>query len=135
MRGNLVAWTAGSRRAELDVLRPVTPAAQRATAATASPALALRVAFDQTRPGRHRRLSAWRTIASSSGSAPISRTSCAQVNGRWQTPEEVPGLAALNKGNNAGITSVSCASADHCSAAGTYAQTSHIEQAFVITQT
>jgi hypothetical protein len=29
MRGNLVAQTAGSRRAELDVLRPVTPAAQR----------------------------------------------------------------------------------------------------------
>jgi len=29
MRGNLVAETAGSRRAELDVLRPVTPAAQR----------------------------------------------------------------------------------------------------------
>jgi hypothetical protein len=26
MRGNLVAQTAGSRRAELDVLRPVTPA-------------------------------------------------------------------------------------------------------------
>jgi hypothetical protein len=29
MRGNRVAQTAGSRRAELDVLRPVTPAAQR----------------------------------------------------------------------------------------------------------
>jgi hypothetical protein len=29
MRGNLLAQTAGSRRAELDVLRPVTPAAQR----------------------------------------------------------------------------------------------------------
>ena len=29
MRGNLVAQTTGSRRAELDVLRPVTPAAQR----------------------------------------------------------------------------------------------------------
>jgi hypothetical protein len=28
--------------------------------------------------GRHRRLSAWRSIASISGSAPISRTSCAQ---------------------------------------------------------
>jgi hypothetical protein len=53
-----------------------------------------------------------------------------QVNGRWRTPEEVPGLAALNKGNLAEITSVSCASADHCSAAGTYAQTSHTGQAF-----
>jgi hypothetical protein len=29
MRGNLVAQTTGPRRAELDVLRPVTPAAQR----------------------------------------------------------------------------------------------------------
>jgi hypothetical protein len=36
------------------------------------------VSLDQARPGRHRRLSAWRSIASSSGSAPISRTSCAQ---------------------------------------------------------
>src|SRR5712692_5887814 len=48
------------------------------TAARARPALPLRVAFDQAQPGRHRRLSAWRSIASSSGSAPISRTSCAQ---------------------------------------------------------
>ena len=47
-------------------------------AARASPALALRAAFDQAQPGRHRRLSAWRSIASSSGSAPIARTSCAQ---------------------------------------------------------
>jgi hypothetical protein len=115
-RGNLVSQTAGSRRAELDVLRPVTPAAQRPcqrfgsagerahsprrawlslhraisgcgdpvshedrasrpaqealprvpgsgrradprcqTAAKASPALALRAAFDQAQPGRHRR--------------------------------------------------------------------------------
>src|SRR5580693_8226229 len=38
----------------------------------ASPALALGVAFDPTQPGRHRRLSAWRSIASGSGSAPIS---------------------------------------------------------------
>src|SRR6266571_8292559 len=48
------------------------------TAAKAGPALALRVTFDQRQSGRHRRLSAWRSIASSSGSAPISRTSCAQ---------------------------------------------------------
>src|ERR1700722_2942890 len=36
------------------------------------------VALDRARSGRHRRLSAWRSIASSSGSAPISWTSCAQ---------------------------------------------------------
>jgi hypothetical protein len=47
-------------------------------AARASPALALRTAFGQAQPGRHRRLPAWRSIASSSGSAPIARTSCAQ---------------------------------------------------------
>src|SRR3984957_17580286 len=39
---------------------------------------ALRGAFDQAQPGRHRRLSPWRSIASSSGSDPIARTSCAQ---------------------------------------------------------
>ena len=48
------------------------------TAARASPALAPRAAFDQAQPWTHRRRSAWRSIASSSGSAPISRTSCAQ---------------------------------------------------------
>jgi hypothetical protein len=47
---------------------------RRQTPAKAS----LAPAFDQASSGPHRRLSAWRSIASSSGSGPIARTSCAQ---------------------------------------------------------
>ncbi len=58
-----------------------------------------------------------------------------QVNGRWGTGEEVPGIAVLNKGGDATIWSVSCASAGHCSAVGTYSPTSRSQQAFVVSQT
>ena len=58
-----------------------------------------------------------------------------QVNGRWRTPEALPGLAALNKGNRAWVSSVSCASAGHCSAGGTYTPAFRREQAFVVSQT
>jgi hypothetical protein len=61
-----------------------------------------------------------------------------EVNGTWGTATEVPGTAALNKGGNAGIYSVSCASAAHCSAGGTYADTSGSQehlQAFVVSET
>ena len=39
-------------------------------------------------------------------------------NGRWGKAIEVPGLAALNTGGPAGVTSVSCASAGNCAAGG-----------------
>ena len=40
--------------------------------------------------------------------------------GTWGEAREVPGLAALNQGGFANITSVSCASAGNCSAGGLY---------------
>jgi hypothetical protein len=43
-----------------------------------------------------------------------------QRNGVWGTAIEVPGLATLNTRGDAGVTSVSCASAGNCSAAGYY---------------
>jgi hypothetical protein len=46
----------------------------------------------------------------------------AERNGRWSKAIEVPGLGALNKGGNAHLSSVSCASAGNCAAAGTYGQ-------------
>ena len=56
-----------------------------------------------------------------------------EVGGVWQRAEEVPGTAALNKGDFAGINSVSCASAGNCSAGGDYLDASaHDEQAFVV---
>jgi hypothetical protein len=44
-----------------------------------------------------------------------------EKNGVWGKAITVPGLSALNKGGNAGVTSVSCASAASCVAGGDYA--------------
>ena len=43
-----------------------------------------------------------------------------EVDGRWHAAQEVPGTAALNQGNSAGLYSVSCASAGNCAAGGFY---------------
>jgi hypothetical protein len=43
-----------------------------------------------------------------------------QNNGRWGKATGLPGLAALNTGGNAGVSSVSCASAGSCTASGYY---------------
>jgi hypothetical protein len=57
-----------------------------------------------------------------------------QVNGTWHTAIKVPGTAALNQGGNAGISSVSCASAGNCSAGGLYKDSSGHHQALVVSQ-
>ena len=44
-----------------------------------------------------------------------------ETGGAWRPAEEAPGIATLNTGQNAGINSVSCASAGNCSAGGSYA--------------
>jgi hypothetical protein len=41
-------------------------------------------------------------------------------NGLWGKAIEVPGTAALNKGNSAGTNAISCAAANRCTAAGSY---------------
>ena len=41
-----------------------------------------------------------------------------EKNGVWGKATAVPGLAALNKGGNAGVNSVSCGAADSCAAGG-----------------
>jgi hypothetical protein len=43
-----------------------------------------------------------------------------EQQGRWGTPKQIPGLAALNTGHDAELARVSCASAGNCVAAGTY---------------
>src|SRR5258707_1004080 len=58
-----------------------------------------------------------------------------QVNGRWGTAIEVPGTAALDAGVIAEVTSVACASAGNCAAAGFYHDGSSIYSlAFVASQ-
>ena len=55
-----------------------------------------------------------------------------QRHGRWRKAEQVPGTAPLATGDAAGVSSVSCASADNCSAVGGYGQYGH--RAFVIAE-
>src|SRR5262245_56682212 len=43
-----------------------------------------------------------------------------ETNGRWRQAVEASGLGALNKGGNAQVTSVSCASPGYCAAGGYY---------------
>jgi D-alanine-D-alanine ligase-like ATP-grasp enzyme len=57
-----------------------------------------------------------------------------QVHGIWGQAEAVPGLAALNGGDQAQIISVSCASAGNCTAGGSYTDSSRTQQAFVVSQ-
>jgi len=52
-------------------------------------------------------------------------------NGVWGKAIQVPGLAALSKGGDAFVTSVSCASAGNCAAGGYYTDRSHHRQGFV----
>jgi hypothetical protein len=54
-----------------------------------------------------------------------------EARGVWGKAQQVPGTAALNKGENAQITSVSCARAGDCSAGGFYRDASFHLQAFV----
>jgi hypothetical protein len=52
-------------------------------------------------------------------------------NGRWRRAVQVPGLGALNKGGNAKVTSVSCASRGSCAAVGFYTDGGGHGQGFV----
>jgi len=57
-----------------------------------------------------------------------------EAGGRWRKAIEVPGTAALNKGGNAQILSLSCVAAGSCAAGGFYTDGSHHAQAFVVTE-
>jgi hypothetical protein len=58
-----------------------------------------------------------------------------ESSGAWGDAMQVPGTAALNTGENAQITSVSCASAGNCGAGGYYTDGSGHQQAFVVQET
>ena len=52
-------------------------------------------------------------------------------DGVWGPAIEVPGLGALNKGGDASVSSVSCASAGNCAAGGDYSNRPYDMQGFV----
>jgi hypothetical protein len=58
-----------------------------------------------------------------------------EAKGTWERAEQVPGTAALNKGGDARILSVSCSTAGNCSAGGMYTDASRRLQAFVVNET
>ena len=58
-----------------------------------------------------------------------------ETNGAWGQAEEVPGLAALNTGGQADVTSVSCAGTGDCSAGGNYLVGFVQQHGFVVNET
>jgi hypothetical protein len=54
--------------------------------------------------------------------------------GRWSRVIEVPGLGGLNKGGDAGVSSLSCTSAGGCTAVGGYADKARHDQVFVVVE-
>jgi hypothetical protein len=63
------------------------------------------------------------------GQAAVGRASAG--SGAWGKAIEVPGTGALNKGGNAFVNSVSCASAGNCAAVGPFTDRSGHHQVFV----
>jgi hypothetical protein len=57
-----------------------------------------------------------------------------EKNGTWGRAEEIPGTAALNRGGNAEVNSVSCGSAGNCSVGGVYSTINMHDQAFVVSE-
>jgi len=69
------------------------------------------------------------------GAGPAMAVAPSAGAGGWGQAIQVPGTAALNKGGNANITSVSCPAAGSCAAVGFYHAGSGRGQAFVVTET
>jgi hypothetical protein len=57
-----------------------------------------------------------------------------EADGHWGQAQNVPGLAALNTGLAAQVNSISCPSANHCTAVGQYAQNAKHYRAFVVSE-
>jgi hypothetical protein len=74
------------------------------------------------------------SLASGSAAASTGAVAASPGSHVWHAAIEVPGIAALNRGGGAEITSVSCASPGNCSAGGDYAAGPGTFQAFVVSQ-
>jgi hypothetical protein len=57
-----------------------------------------------------------------------------EVNGTWHNAIEIPGTAALNLGDNVGVSAVSCGSAGNCSAGGWYMGSGSLSKPFVVNE-
>jgi hypothetical protein len=68
------------------------------------------------------------------GAGRVPAGAAALTAGTWHAAIEVPGTAALNRGGNAVVDSLSCGSTSNCSAVGTYTDGSGHLQAFVASE-
>lgn len=57
-----------------------------------------------------------------------------EAGGSWHPATAFPSIAALNKGRQADITSVACASAGNCAAGGYYLGQENMQHAFLVTE-
>jgi cytochrome c551/c552 len=57
-----------------------------------------------------------------------------EINGTWGSAEQVPGMATLAPNGNAEVSSVSCARAGDCDAAGDYTDDAGLGQVFVVSE-
>jgi hypothetical protein len=57
-----------------------------------------------------------------------------EKSGVWATAQQLPGLAALNKGGYASVSAMSCVSAGNCTAGGLYTDATGGQQGFVVSQ-
>jgi hypothetical protein len=73
-------------------------------------------------------------VALAGGAAGAGAAVAAPTAGSWGQAIEVPGLAALNAGGSASVTSVSCASPGNCAAVGSYQDSSGHTQGFVASE-
>jgi hypothetical protein len=73
-------------------------------------------------------------VVSSSSGVSNQAFVASEVSGTWGDAIQVPGSAALNTGNNAEVTSVSCGSAGNCAAGGEYYNSDFSDQAFVASE-
>jgi hypothetical protein len=69
------------------------------------------------------------------GSGGVQGFVVSETKGVWGQAEAVPGLAALNTGGQAEVTSVSCARPGECGAGGDYMVGFAAEQGFVVSET
>jgi len=68
------------------------------------------------------------------GTHAAARARTVAPGGTWGRAEEVPGLAALSSGGDAGVTSVSCARPGNCGAGGFYTDSSIHGQGFMVNE-
>lgn len=63
--------------------------------------------------------------------APVEAFVVAEIGGRWQRAEELPGIRSLNSGDDAEVTTLACAAVGQCVAGGDYRDAAGRTQPFL----